>query len=97
MKPTKLFGIGKAVKEMQNGERVTRLSWADWRGNPNAQWIALVPAGQWELGSGQPYDSGHFAARLQPWIGMCLPDGSFLPWTPRHDDLLATDWQIAPK
>lgn len=58
-------------------------------------WLALVPADQWGLGSGQSYDSGHVRAKLHPWIGMKAADGSFFPWNPNNLDVLAIDWCLA--
>lgn len=83
------FGIGKAVKELQNGARVARSGW-----NGKDMWLSFVPADQWGLGSGQNYDSGHISAHLLPWIGMKTADGSFVPWLASQTDILARDWFV---
>jgi hypothetical protein len=80
--------FGWAIKQMHNGDKVRRCGWV------SGIWIGLVPADQWGLGSGQPYDYGHVGSKLHPWIGMNGADGSFFPWIPTHFDILATDWDL---
>lgn len=85
------FGIGKAIKEMQNGARVRRVGW-----NGKGMWLALIPAGEWGLGSGIAFDDGHVdAPRKLPWIGMRTATNEFVPWLASQTDILATDWEIA--
>jgi len=57
-------------------------------------WIAMIPADQWGLGCGQPYDTGHIKSRLLPWIGIETADGAFVPWLASQTDILAEDWDV---
>ncbi len=82
-------GIGWAVKQMQQGAKVSRSGW-----NGKGMWISLVSADQYGLGSGQNYDYGHVDSKVLPWVGMRTADGSFVPWLCSQTDLLATDWDV---
>lgn len=83
------ISFGAALETLMAGAKIQRAGW-----NGKGMWLALVPADQWGLGSGQQYDSGHIGSRLNPWIGMKAADGSFFPWNPNNLDLLAEDWRI---
>ncbi len=83
------MNFGQAVEALKAGQRVSRSGW-----NGKGMWLALIPADQWGLGSGQPYDYGHVGAKLHPWIGMSAADGSCFPWNPNNLDVLAEDLGI---
>lgn len=83
-------GIGWAIKQMQNGDKVCRSGW-----NGKAMWLALIPDDQWGLGSGIPFDDGHVnSPKKLPWIGMKTADNKFVPWLASQTDLLAMDWEV---
>jgi hypothetical protein len=83
------WGIGKAIKEMQNGERVARAGW-----NGKGMWLMLVPAECWSTSVGPGMAAVPNAHRL-PWIAMKTADDGLVPWLASQTDLLATDWMIA--
>lgn len=86
-----LQSIGWAIKQLHNGSKVRRSGW-----NGKGMWLALIPCGEWGLGSGIPFDDGSIdAPRKLPWIGMRTADSSFVPWLASQTDILATDWEIA--
>lgn len=87
----KLFGIGQAIKEMQNGAKVARLGW-----NGKGMFIYYVPANnyraespvaraEWGVDALVPY---------QPYIAMKTVHGTVVPWLCSQSDLLATDWEV---
>lgn len=80
------FGIGQAVKEMQNGYRVRRAGW-----NGKGMWLALQ-AGSPELKGEKPEQ--HVRER-SPYVYMKTADDKIIPWLCSQADLLAIDWQIA--
>lgn len=58
-----MFGIGQAVKEMQNGERVARAGW-----NGKGMWIALqVPDEHSKMGLPYVYMKT-VDEQLVPWV-----------------------------
>ncbi|NEU94801.1 DUF2829 domain-containing protein [Bradyrhizobium uaiense] len=95
------FGIGRAVKEMQEGRAVRRAGW-----NGKGMFIVLMPALQlppyntqgterkvndrtakW-IGEDQPLD-------CQPYIAMYTAAKQWQPgWLCSQADLLATDWEV---
>ena len=84
-------GIGWAIKEMHNGNKVRRVGW-----NGKGMWIGLVRGDQWGLGSEAPFDySGEGPGSLLPWIGMKTADHRFVPWLASQTDILAVDWELA--
>lgn len=83
--------FGWAIKQMQNGARVSRSGW-----NGKGMWLCLVPADQWGLGSAVSYDYGTAGSKLLPWIGMRTADGAFVPWLASQTDILAIDWDVVP-
>ena len=81
--------FGTALAALKDGKTVAREGW-----NGKGMWLALVPANQWGLGSGVPFDSGAGLNSLAPWIGMKTAQGTFVPWLASQTDLLAEDWVI---
>jgi uncharacterized protein DUF2829 len=80
-------GIGWAVKELQQGNRVYRSGW-----NGRGMWLILVYPGI--VASKSIHIAGEEYPRL-PYIGMKTVDGSFVPWLASQTDILAVDWEIA--
>lgn len=85
------FGIGHAIKEMQNGEAVARKGWNGKemflyyvQGNAYPA-MADVAKRHWGSDALVPY---------QPYIAMKTVQGSVVPWLASQSDLLATDWFI---
>ena len=89
-------GIGWAVKQLQDGQRVGRSGW-----NGRGMWLQLVPGMtegyiKWPKEPKFPGDSIMQDSReVLPWIGMKTVDHKFVPWLASQTDLLATDWELA--
>lgn len=75
-------GIGWAVKQMQNGDRVTRSGWGDSS-------VFLFVIQNWTYTDGK---QDNFAN--SPFIVLKTTDGRVTPWVPTHTDLLAADWAV---
>lgn len=85
-------GIGWAVKQLQNGERVRRAGW-----NGKGMWLALVNptgpiVGVMSERAGLPRNH---SAPLLPFVVMYTATGELVPWLCSQTDLLAVDWEIA--
>lgn len=76
------FGIGKAVKEMQNGNRVARQGW-----NGKAMWLTYISKGIATLSDGTEYPA-------LPYIAMKTVQNELVPWLCSQTDLLAVDWVL---
>lgn len=92
-------GIGWAVKQLQNGDRVRRAGW-----NGKGMWLAYspgkesLPAGFFWAPPNRDYaaDQPSGGARVLPCITMKTADGAILMgWLASQTDLLATDWELA--
>lgn len=88
------FGIGMAVKEMQDGRRVARDGWngkgmylAYQKGYPDGIPINKNTAEATGLPEGT-------VCKFLPYIMMRTADGSFVPWLCSQTDLLARDWMV---
>ena len=79
-------GIGWAVKQLQNGQRVQRAGW-----NGKGMWLALV----FDASFGMKNMPSNWAGYLS-FVVMFTADHRLVPWLCSQTDLLATDWQIAP-
>lgn len=83
-------GFGEALAALEAGKRVARTGW-----NGKGMWLCLIPADQWGLGSGVPFDTGSVdSPHFRPWIGMRTADNCFVPWLASQTDLLAKDWCV---
>lgn len=84
-------GIGWAVKELQNGNKVCRSGW-----NATTQFLYFVPGNQFEIN--RPPLLGIYVAgtviNYLPHIDIRTADGYCVPWLCTQTDLLAIDWQI---
>ncbi len=72
-------GIGWAVKQMHNGERVGRKGW-----NGKGMYLYLV----------LPNEVGTDRDMTLPFVCMKTADDNLVPWLCSQTDLLATDWEI---
>lgn len=82
------MNFGQAIEALKAGCRVARAGW-----NGKGMWLALIPADQWGLGSGIPFDDGHVnSPKKSPWVGLRTADNKFVPWNPNNLDMLAEDW-----
>lgn len=89
------FGIGTAVKEMQNGNRVRRAGW-----NGKNMYLAYQPGypdgiainANTAKATGQPEGT---VLKFLPYIMMRTAGGEFVPWLCSQTDLLAIDWEFA--
>lgn len=90
-----MFGIGEAVKEMYNGNKVRRKGW-----NGKGMWIVLQKA----YPNGIPINKNTAEAtgipegticKFLPYLMMKTADDSFVPWLCSQTDILAIDWEIA--
>lgn len=87
-------GIGWAVKELQNGNKVRR---AGWKGK--GMFLVLVPGskGPIDLHPGTPYYKavGPYV-QIDSHVDMYTAQGTMQPgWLCSQADLLATDWETA--
>ena len=83
-----ILGIGWAVKQMHNGDKVRRAGW-----NGKGMWLILVTAHEWTTRAGNKHVND--SNQMLPWVGMKTADNKFVPWLCSQTDLLATDWEIA--
>lgn len=88
-----MFDIGKAVKEMLNGERVARQGW-----NGKGMFIFYNPGSKITVSEGRPLAATFPVGtpiEMSPYIMMKTADNKCVPWLCSQTDLLATDWEIA--
>lgn len=88
-------GIGWAVKELHNGNRVRRSGW-NWKG----MWLVLVPGSiGLTVDEGRPLAKAGLAIgttfNYLPHVDMWTAQGDLVPWLCSQTDLLATDWELA--
>lgn len=79
------FGIGWAIKEMQNGAKVARAGW-----NGKGMFLYYVP---YHFESGL-HSKGTEDTHHQPFIMMHTVQKTEVPWLASQTDLLAVDWEI---
>ena len=83
-----MFGIGEAVKAMQDGLAVERAGW-----NGRGMFLFLV------RGEGviEQHNVGTSLVEAEgvDFVMMKTADDKFVPWLCSQTDLLATDWSIA--
>ena len=85
-------GIGWAVKEMQNGEKVRRAGW-----NGKGMFLFLVPGSTFQVNRAPLntiYPEGT-VINYQPHVDMRTAQGTIVPWLASQSDLLAVDWELA--
>lgn len=86
-------GIGWAVKELHNGNRVARAGW-----NGKGMFLFLVPGSHFKVNRAPLlgiYPEGT-EIDYRPHVDMKTVDGQVVPWVCSQSDLLATDWEVAP-
>ncbi len=84
-------GIGWAVKQMRNGQKVTRSGW-----NGKGMFLFLVPGSTFEVNRrplSDLYPPGTMIT-YNPHVDMRTADGSIVPWLASQTDLLAQDWEL---
>lgn len=97
------FGIGQAVKEMRDGQKVRREGW-----NGKGMFLYYVPANSYPAQTDIAKD--YWKDRQPPaventqtpimvpysaYIALKSAKENVIPWNASQDDLLAVDWQIA--
>ena len=89
-----MFGIGQAVKEMQDGRKLQRKGW-----NGKGMYIVYQKA----YPEGIPINKNTANAtgipegtvcKFLPYIMMRTASGEFVPWLCSQTDLLAMDWEV---
>ena len=89
---SELHGIGWAVKQMWNGDKVRRAGW-----NGKGMFLFLVP-GSTFLVNRPPllgiYPEGT-EINYHAHVDMKTATGTVVPWLCSQTDLLAVDWEIA--
>lgn len=92
-------GIGWAVKQLKDGNRVCRAGW-----NGKGMWLSYSPGAPdglpadnfWSPANQEYARSQGGAAKVLPCITMRTATGEILMgWLASQTDLLATDWEIA--
>ena len=85
-------GIGWAVKQMTDGQRVRRAGW-----NGKGMFVFLVPGSRFKVNR-HPllgiYPEGT-EIDYHPHVDMKTAQGYVVPWLCSQADLLATDWELA--
>ena len=76
-------GIGWAVKELNDGNRVRRAGW-----NGKGMYLFLVL--NWTFTDGKNDNSP-----TCPFVALKTVDGGDIPWLASQADLLAVDWETA--
>lgn len=91
-----MFGIGQAVKEMKNGEKVARSGW-----NGKGMWLSLTPGNVishdkfWSPHNRDfAYNQPKSEAEVLPYVTMKTADNKIVPWLCSQTDLLAEDWEV---
>ncbi len=75
-----IYTIGWAIKQMQNGDKVTRQGW-----NGPGQYLALKI----------PDEDACEDGMTVPYIYIYTVQGDRVPWLASQTDILATDWLIS--
>lgn len=87
-------GIGWAVKQLQNGNKVQRAGW-----NGKGMFLLLIPGSTFTIdaerpmGKALPSRVGQQVNYL-PHVDMYTAQGDFVPWLCSQTDLLALDWEL---
>jgi len=76
--------FSEALKQLKNGERVSRAGW-----NGKGMWLKRIEY----YSVPQPILPGYIF-HLLPWIGMKTADNGFVPWLCSQTDMLADDWGV---
>jgi len=87
----KNFGIGRAVKNMHLGHKVSRAGW-----NGKNMFVFLVNGSQFQVNRAplnKHYPEGT-TIDYRPHVDMKCVDGAIVPWVCSQSDLLASDWFV---
>lgn len=85
-------GIGWAVKQLQDGQRVARAGW-----NGKGMFLFLVPGSHFTVNRAPLlgiYPEGT-EIDYHAHVDMKTAQGYVIPWLCSQADLLATDWELA--
>lgn len=86
-----MHDIGWAVKQMHNGEKVSRSGW-----NGKGMFLYLVPGSTFAVNRAPLL--GIYLAGTEinylPHVDMRTATGEIVPWLCSQTDLLATDWGV---
>ena len=86
-----LNGIGWAVKQMHNGDRVRRAGW-----NGKGMFLFLVPGSTFKVN--RPPLLGIYPEgteiKYHAHVDMKTADGKVVPWLCSQTDMLAVDWEL---
>jgi hypothetical protein len=85
------FGIGQAVKEMNDGKLVQRAGW-----NGKGMFLFLVQGSKFTVNRAPLNVIFPEGTEINycPHVDMRTADGKIVPWLCSQTDLLATDWQV---
>ncbi len=86
-----MSGIGWAVKQMRNGDKVAREGW-----NGKGMFLFLVPGSKFAVNRAPLlgiYPAGT-EVEYCPHVDMKTADGKVVPWLASQTDLLAEDWDV---
>ncbi len=85
------FGIGQAVKEMQDGKKVARAGW-----NGKGMFIYYVQANSYKATS--PVAKAEWGedalVPYQEYAAMKTVQGTVIPWVCNMADMFARDWEV---
>ncbi len=90
-----MFGFGKALDVLREGDAVTRRGW-----NAPDQCVFLVPGSEIEiqadrpLGRALPHLVGEYV-QYRDHIDLRTANGEIVTWQPTISDVLAEDWDYA--
>ncbi len=84
-----LFGFGRAVKELQNGVKVTREGW-----NGKGMWLYHVPANSYPAQTDAAKAAFGDMVPYRAYIAMKTAQGDVVPWVASQSDILAADWYV---
>lgn len=88
-----LHGIGWAIKQLQDGQRVRRRGW-----NGKGMFLILVPGSRITVTPGRPLASAFEVGTSLSYdahVDIYTAQGTVVPWLCSQGDLLAIDWELA--
>ena len=89
---TQMFGFGKALDVLRDGDAVTRTTW-----NAPGQFVILVPGSEIEIAADRPLGRacpervGEYV-QYRDHIDIFTANGEVVTWQPTISDVLAEDW-----
>lgn len=85
--------FGWAVNAVKKGKKATRAEW-----NDKDTFIFLVPGSTFSVNTSPLSNVYPQGTKIDytPHIDMKTRNGPVTPWSPKHVDLLAEDWELVP-